>query len=132
MRLLPRSCLPLALPLTIQPLLHSVWHYTFVSKLLPVDSHRILMSVFFLVLINFGCPGQNHGLPSERKTFAEDTSGDGNLSFFYFIALSIGITSDYFQSIFSFVYVFLCLCLSFLCLKLSKSRSALKKKPKPI
>ena len=25
-RLLPRSCLPLALPLTIQPLFHYVWH----------------------------------------------------------------------------------------------------------
>lgn len=38
------------------------------------------MSVFFLALINFGHLGQNHGLPSERETFARDTTGGGNLA----------------------------------------------------
>lgn len=78
------------------------------------------MSVIFLALINFGCLGQNHGLRSERETLARDTTGGGNLSLIfssclpflyrsYLIALSIGITSDYFQSSFFHLFMYFCI-----------------------
>lgn len=115
-KLLPT--LPLALPLSAQPS-PTEPGTKLVHKLLSVDSKSIiLMPIIFLVLINFGHLGQNHGLSSE-KIFKRYTTGCGNLclictyhSFLcgsYSVPLSTGITNDYFHSIFS---LFLCIFVS--------------------
>lgn len=133
-RLLSRLCLPLLCPVPFNLSSTVPGSKPFsVCKPLPVDSHRIPKTVFFLLLINFGQVEWNQGLPSKREMFPRDTTGGRILSLTAssnppFLHRSYIIALSWHHNWLLPVYFFLWQCtlasLLQLCLQLSINRSA--------